>query len=105
VKIQLNALTNPNKLITAIKGYRAVTGRGLKESKDAVDSLRGGAKSTIEVASYANAINAVNVFREHGIEAEVIDLNVSETVLCALRRMPRYLTVIDVIDVLEAVEA
>lgn len=33
------ALLNPNDKIEAIKQYRAVTGQGLKESKDAVESI------------------------------------------------------------------
>lgn len=41
MRIKLTGLRDPNRKISAIKLYRAITGLGLKESKQAVDALAG----------------------------------------------------------------
>lgn len=103
MQVIITGITDPDRPILAIKGVRMVTGLGLREAKAVVDSVRDGLPQSITVpsalpeSSSRPGARVEDVLREHGLM--FVMANDGHITISALRKMPRHLTVQDVLDV------
>jgi hypothetical protein len=99
MKIRITGTTEPDRKIHAIKGIRAATGLSLKDAKYVADGVFAGEPTVVEVLDHAST----NVLRAHSLTFELVELVVKDVVIDALKRMPIWITVGDVLAVLDAV--
>ena len=98
MKIKLTGTTDPERKIHAIKGLRAATGLGLRDAKYICDDVFNGLPTVVELPD-AKALDAL---KEANFEFTYVEPDPKELALAALRRLPLWMTVADVLAVVDA---